>query len=75
MNVAYGPVELKKFLEEAARVSQVSDMFTALVARFPALGTGYMFSCPVSLFPRLVTATYSVSRAWLWWIFSRDLHL
>ena len=23
MNVAYGPVELKKFLEEAARVSQV----------------------------------------------------
>jgi len=24
MNVAYGPVELKKFLEEAARVSQVS---------------------------------------------------
>ena len=25
MNVAYGPVELKKFLGEAARVSQVSD--------------------------------------------------
>ena len=24
MNVAYGPVELKKFLQEAARVSQVS---------------------------------------------------
>ena len=27
MNVAYGPVELKKFLEEAARVSQVSHAF------------------------------------------------
>ena len=26
MNVAYGPVELKKFLEEAARVSQVSSI-------------------------------------------------
>ena len=27
MNVAYGPVELKKFLEEAARVSQVDFRF------------------------------------------------
>ena len=27
MNVAYGPVELKKFLQEAARVSQVSSLF------------------------------------------------
>lgn len=27
MNVAYGPVELKKFLQEAARVSQVCSLF------------------------------------------------
>lgn len=27
MNVAYGPVELKKFLQEAARVSQVCWFF------------------------------------------------
>ena len=34
MNVAYGPVELKKVLEEAARVSQV-----CLASCFPAFET------------------------------------
>ena len=32
MNVAYGPVELKKFLQEAARVSQVSQMIYYFLA-------------------------------------------
>ena len=36
MNVAYGPVELKKFLEEAARVSQVDFR---LASCFPAFET------------------------------------
>ena len=36
MNVTYGPVELKKFLEEAARVSQVDFR---LVSCFPAFET------------------------------------
>ena len=36
MNVAYGPVELKKFLEEVERMSQVDFR---LVSCFPAFET------------------------------------
>ena len=47
MNVAYGPVELKKFLEEAARVSQVSLIsypFHTFYRYFLFLFFDYMYS-------------------------------
>ena len=46
MNVAYGPVELKKFLQEAARVSQVCALFFLI---FCGVRAGRKSSLPESM--------------------------